>query len=1736
MTEQEIRNQIEGIFSLNKIKEIDERIEELITNNKEYESLIRNLYDQKKSLLFKTKTYDELVSIYPDLFDSPIWKHDKKNNVNFINDLFRYLTEDEVFEKVKNVGLRNGPFYYDGQVFSKLSNQHKNEIIKATLSDDNVIELVRGSSNRELFDTAKSKVSPLKFLQLLNNENNINLYTADEVLNIIKKIPTIELQLLLKNLFILNKSPEIASYISKQCNLDSYTLNPYSLKDEINIEIIKNMSLEQLNNSVYVFKDCSDTLFNYFYNNYDINFLIKHYWGKDERTKKILDKVEKIDEIEKDYINKLTTIKDSEYVLEKLEKYNFKNEDLYNYIGRLINLSSETKNYCTKKLGVESILAYIGNYKNSIQDKRLEYLDSIQDELIHAFYSDGFRLEEIEAKLSFLKKHNMGEENLIKILNGWHCDDALMKFLIDEYGIDFVISNYQQKGYYNSFYSNLSKEKIMLDAITDIKGYKDIYLKLLLKQDGDYISSKLQTFNFSVHTLINFLEEIDFENEDIIKKEKLILDTITDIKGIEKFYLEFLFKQDAEYITKKLKQFNVSKELLFEHINNLYNVSDNLFKGILNYKFEIIWNNESLLWKLDNEQLKSILNKVQKIDKKYINFLIKTGDSKFIEDKINEHKISFNQLYQSKWHASLRDILKETDLNDFSKLFDAFSTHDNYSKEELNIILSKLESVEGIEHDFLRVITTSFSRVDGEFILEQLKKYNIDYKYIKDFYNDSWWIGLNKNLDEYLEANYGTFYNLEKIIWSFSQEDIPKIKQLIDSAKSFKGAESILIESLRNIDDIDYIIDKLKQFNLDKNILSKLKFSFIIDKDLRLLDTFCELYGVEYVLKNYKNNNQEILKSLLNKTININDKEIQNDYLNQLSQLKDSKFIIEKICNLKFSQDIFSNYLTNILDKDLHTNEVYMDIYGEEHNLNNAIVSSLEEIFGLDYLVNNYQGNNFDVCKYLLEKNLGKEELKSLGEEKINAYVSAYQAFYNKQLYFKFINKEFSQKLLEITGIDILIYLKSNIYNQDESVINIINGENNFKDVFNLLKGIYKDDSAYGVNFFNKAVHFYKNYSELCNQLNSNINITEIQKKNLITLLNRKDTLKIKSVYDLTIVDELIDEEINDVLASSKIDILKLKDVFLRNFINVSFYELRNIFDNHMSVSTLEKILAKEMNENDRKYIESLYCLFSFLNETINSTNDIDSLKNMLKLINTKEKRENVSEIYNCFSNIMEAIRRVYEIDANISLTNLSALPKNLYNSQKGYYDLSQSEFGLYAHVTSMGYLGGLINPSFVGYNFICLSPISDKMVKGFYNSGITILYDKIPEGAFIGSSIANVGSNARMKTNNFDINDLIRQYHQFEFKDSSSISEFGRRSHSETNCWRDGMIPSGVLIRGDSPTEMEKEAAEILRKLTGKSIPLVKVQEIGKSIENPQKIKYETELTKTEEQIDEYKALRKQLEEVKLASSELVKKDDITEIENRRYATGASHDLFFCKINGEEYLLKPGTDRSLRNLETHRVHANYIGYKIQELVNPETAIEIKKVEAPIFSDGSTVLCAATKIKSNTKDFEYLDEQSYPANNYHPLNETQVSSICKELIVDYLIFNLDAKGANFITDGNLVYGIDKEQAVKFALNANTNLDYTANASNALQSMYTNVFEAYKSGKQDIPYEVFEEMESIAERITNMSDEEYYEIFSEYVECQRANQEEYKNIILARKNALYSEILKLEEDLGVRRGR
>lgn len=1220
MREQEIRNQIEEIFSLNNIKEINSKIEELITNNKEYESLIRNLYEQKKSLLFKSKSYDELVSMYPDFFDSPIWKRAKGNDVNFITDLFRYLTEDEVFEKVKNVGLRSGPFYYDRQVFSKLSNQHKNEIIKAALSDDNVIELVRGSSNRELFDTVKSKVAPLKFIQLLNNENNINLYTAEEVLNIIKKIPTNELQPILKNLFILNKSPEIALYISKQCNLDSYTLNPYGLKDEINIEIVKNMSVEQLNNSTYNFKDCSDVLFNYFFAHQDITFLIKHDWGNDERTKKILDKVEKIDGIEKDYINRLTTIKDSKYILEKLEKYNFKNEDLYNYIGRLINLSSETRNYCTKKLGVESVLAYIGNYKNSIQDKRLEYLESIeagtnQDELIHAFYSDGFRLEEIEAKLRFLKKHDLGKENLIKILNGWHCDEILMKYFIDTYGIDFIVSNYQTN------HGIASSEKVMLDAINNVKGHEEFYLKYLIEQDDEYIISKLQTFKFSVYTLMDFLNSINSTKVDVIKKEKLLLETITDIKDIEKFYLEFLFKQDAEYITKKLKQFNVSKEICTHNLYS-YIFSDNIFKGIFDYDFEIIWDDEQLLWKLNNEQLKSILNKVQKIDKKYINFLIRTGDSKFIEEKISEYKISFNQLYQSDWHSSLRNVLKETDLSDFYKLFDAFSTHENYSKEELNIILSKLESIEGIEYDFLRVITTSFSKVDGEFILEQLKKYNIDYKHIKYFYNDSWWLGLNKNLDEYLEDNYGTFYKLEKIVFNFSQEDVPKIKQLIDSTKSFKGAEDILIESLRKIDDINYIIEKLKEHKVDENILLKTKFIHLLDKNPKIIDTFCELYGAVFILENYgqvnkwsktEQFNHKSLLYLLEKFKSVSS-ELQELYLDRLANLELNidtiPFIIEKITNMKISPIIFSKYINNFLDKNSIQVFKYIDSYGNEVDQKNIIFNSIKQLYGMDFICENYSGKNTfvlrEIFKYLLDEdlvnNLTDDEILAMDKSKLN-WVCA-----NKEKF-----KNFFENLVNKSNI-----IEAINFFSDYPLLSCCYAKNDID--YNELLEIIADR-----NYFSFVFKFFER-SRLPQEITSVLNDLDV----FLNATGKINTLEVNPLISYDFIKYIYQNlglgftinlaKFNTSASSELIETIKNGEIDLVNFY-IQLYEKYNLFEKNdrkeniafLNFSSFKQLIRdikekeEELNQLDINNLKNI--ILSANQYNINTVNELKSYK-----------------------------------------------------------------------------------------------------------------------------------------------------------------------------------------------------------------------------------------------------------------------------------------------------------------------------------------------------------------------------------------------------------------------------------------------------------------------------------------------------------------------------------------------
>lgn len=795
--------------------------------------------------------------------------------------------------------------------------------------------------------------------------------------------------------------------------------------------------------------------------------------------------------------------------------------------------------------------------------------------------------------------------------------------------------------------------------------------------------------------------------------------------------------------------------------------------------------------------------------------------------------------------------------------------------------------------------------------------------------------------------------------------------------------------------------------------------------------------------------------------------------------------------------------------------------------------------------IQSYQGNSNEIIKIIFDNYIPNiMKLYSADLAKTEKYYDMFKLLNNNiELRNKIFNDEFLQKVDKLSIEFPLIIKYQSKNNNLASFINAIDTDiDKYNKTYTYLKQLIHDNDSLGTTFAVNLAGSIIRYKELYEEINE-LGLNQEEAAILSKLIQDKNTYDIKSKDDLLKYEEIKNEKIKYLINDVNTPSYELKNEILLNLCGITFEDFQTMLSQEININTLEKISKKELSNSDLQKVLTLKLFLDTINKTINSTTNKEDLKEMLKLFDTQEKRSEYSSIISYFSNIHEKIRSIYEIDANISLTNLENLTDeqkeditkkvSINNEEIKYYDLSTYEHGIYVHAAFLNNLDGLINPYYIGNSFICVTPISDQGKKGFYDNNTKILYGytHIPEGGFIASSTCNTGSNHLFQQNTTQLNDKSK-YYQFEFKDSSSIKEFGGSSHSETNIIRDRFIPSCIVMKGDIPTNDELEAQKKLSSILKKEIPLIKTQPIGMTIENPKKLEYKTEeknITLDESTLKNFDELKGEIYKLRDSLIPHVSPNQISEITNVRHATGASHNIYSCKINNEKYLLKPGTDKSMQSLEPWRVYAVLTGYNIQKLINPETAVEIRPIKASIGKNEEEILSSAVKLIPNTKDFEYLDNNTYPQNGYEALPKEKVEDLLREFIVDHLIFNTDTKGANFIYDSNHIYGIDKEQALKFLSNPNLNdtkLSYLRHTGNGCQTMYANLFEAYIDGKQPISEESFNVLYQICDQLDALSDEEYLKNFEDYIGCSNAPEETknyIRNIILSRKKSLRDEM-------------
>lgn len=743
------------------------------------------------------------------------------------------------------------------------------------------------------------------------------------------------------------------------------------------------------------------------------------------------------------------------------------------------------------------------------------------------------------------------------------------------------------------------------------------------------------------------------------------------------------------------------------------------------------------------------------------------------------------------------------------------------------------------------------------------------------------------------------------------------------------------------------------------------------------------------------------------------------------------------------------------------------------------------------------------------------------------------------------LNEEFIAKIGNV-GINFHMLIRYAIKNPKiKEMKKIIDNKqiDEFLNMYTFFKNKFynNDKKAFGIDRFLNIALNYNRYNKLLHDLYTNkTELNQNQVANLYYLFDNRDTLNISTVDELNDIGHKLDEKTLTLLNDELITNIEIKNIILLYLCNHTYDEVIYILGHLINYETLDA-LSRKYNSED---VSVLKIFILMIEETVNSISDKESLIKVAK--NIVENKSLVNEIRPYFYNIEERIRSIYEMDANKSLINFNNLPRNakyykdkytssdtvqtgfnnilIGNKKVDYCDLSDSNYSLYCHVCSTSLID-LVNPNYAGRVFICLSPATNYGKKLYRNSNIAktldnvvVGYTNLPQGSFIGSSNHGLMSNYYSEENNYMLK-TESNYYQMEFTASSATPY----DFSETIVYRDGMIPSCIVITGDTPNQVEIDAAAFLSFILKKSIPLVKAP-----AKQEREIKFNTKL----EADNHSNTLKIQLQGLKDSLLSLdVNKDQIENIIPIKI--GGSHDMYKCIINGERYFLKPGARKNNKQLDPYRSYAMECGYIMQSIINPAGAVEVKLVYAPVGEDHQNILCSAIKEIKNSYDYS-----TWLFNKHRViLTKKEVCSLLKEFIVDHLIYNYDCKVENFIKDqDDNVYGIDKEQSLKFIFDFcikdekgkivdwDTTMTYKFNPNNVI-IIYKRLFENYIDGYLEIDDEIIDECIKTIDKVQSINDSQYLNIFSKFVEnyCsvnqynEELKQKIYEGILIRKKN-------------------
>lgn len=243
---------------------------------------------------------------------------------------------------------------------------------------------------------------------------------------------------------------------------------------------------------------------------------------------------------------------------------------------------------------------------------------------------------------------------------------------------------------------------------------------------------------------------------------------------------------------------------------------------------------------------------------------------------------------------------------------------------------------------------------------------------------------------------------------------------------------------------------------------------------------------------------------------------------------------------------------------------------------------------------------------------------------------------------------------------------------------------------------------------------------------------------------------------------------------------------------------------------------------------------------------------------------------------------------------------------------------------------------------------------------------------------------------------------------------------------------------------------------------------------------------------------------------------------------TGEMH--LMTDSNGEEWIFKPAQSKA-GTTEQFRAYVQEAGYKVQGIVDPNSAVQVGVGEMQIPGRGKVLGAAQSKIGNLDSSFNLEDWQYYGG----PLSPDVVSQLQRESVTDWLMCNYDCHGRNFVMtqDGKLI-GVDKEQAFRFinrpeAQKMSYNFHPNGNIGET-EPVYNTLYRRFANGQIDIR---LNDTLAYIKRVEAVPDAEYRELFRKYAESLHGKgpqAEQLLDQIVARKQNLRSTFETFYSDL------